>query len=529
MSRTDVVVVGAGVGGLVAAIDLAAAGLAVTVCETTAHVGGKLAAVVVDGRSIDAGPTVLTMRWVFEALFADAGMDLSHEVPMRRAEVLARHWWRDGACLDLHADLERAVDAIGRFAGASQARAYRGFVGRSARIYETLEAPFLKAERPSVASLVARIGPHRLDRLIGIRPFSSFWSSLDACFGDARLRQLFGRYATYCGSSPFDAPATLMLVAHVEREGVWLVDGGMTRLADALARVARALGVVLRNDCPVARIRVEHGRVAGVELSGDERIDARCVVANADARALAQGLLGADVCGAVPGVQDAKPSLSAVTWALLARTEGVELTRHNVFFSDDYRAEFDDLLVRARLPLQPTVYVCAQDRDAHADRTPGSAGHVGIGPAADAVAGERLFCLVNAPATAHGSEPVSNEDIRRCEQTVWRHLDRCGLRLNRSATATPVASGPAQFGRRFPGTGGALYGPISAGWRTTFARPGSRTTIPGLYLAGGSVHPGPGVPMAALSGRLAAASLLRDRTSAYRSAPAAMRGGTAMR
>ncbi len=508
-----VVVVGAGVGGLVAAAVLAREGQLVTVLERAETPGGKLRTQLSGGRPIDAGPTVFTLRSVFEALFDRLGVALDAVLPLQPLGTLARHAWTDGSRLDLHADFEASADAIGRFAGAHEARAFRHFSARAREVFGALEASFMRAQRPTPWGLVARAGWRGLPGLLRIAPFATLWDALQGEFRDPRLRQLFGRYATYCGSSPFDAPATLMLVAHAERTGVWAVEGGMHRLAQALAGLARRQGAELRCGTEVARLRVEGDGVRGVELADGEVVAADAVVFNGDASALAQGLLGSPAAGAVSMPPHTQRSLSAVTWTLRARARGFPLERHTVFFSDAYREEFEAILRRRALPARPTVYVCAQDRVGDAD------------PGED----ERLLCLVNAPAVGDGPG-LDAREIDACEQATFAQLARCGLTLDRSRHETHRTT-PADFHRLFPGTGGALYGQATHGWRSSFSRPGSRSRIPGLYLAGGSVHPGPGVPMAALSGLLAAEVVMQDlasRTSTSRWRPMATPGGTSM-
>ena len=345
-----------------------------------------------------------------------------------------------------------------------------------------------------------------------MQPFASLWTALDPYFRDPRLRQLFARYATYCGSSPFCAPATLMLIAHVEQAGVWYVEGGMHRLATQLAALAEAKGARLRFATGIAEILISHGRIAGVRTEAGERFGVDAVVCNADNGALASGLFGRAAMRAVRTMPASGRSLSAVTWNLVAHTAGFDLAHHSVFFSRDYRAEFDQIFRHGRLPSSPTIYVCAQDRR---DAQPGAARE------------ERLLLLINAPPTGDAGD-LDPTELESCEEGVFRTLAKFGLQLSPPSGAR-VRTSPADFHRLFPATGGALYGAASHGWRASFRRPGSRSAIPGLYLAGGSSHPGAGVPMAATSGRLAAACIMSDYASITRSRTMAMSGGTSMR
>jgi 1-hydroxycarotenoid 3,4-desaturase len=506
-SRDHIVVIGAGMGGLACAIDLAAAGFRVTVVERADRPGGKMREVAVASARIDAGPTVFTMRWVFDALFEAAGTTLDSHLTLKPLDVLARHAWSESERLDLFADPSRSYHAIGDFAGAAEAKGYRAFSAEARGVYETLRGAFLTEQKTDPVGLTGRVGVANLGALFALRPFDTLWKALGDHFRDPRLRQLFGRYATYCGSSPFAAPATLMLIAHVEQEGVWAVEGGMQRLGDALEALAVSLGVQFRYGTHVERITVASGRASGVTLATGEHLASDAVVANADAAAIANGAFGAEVAGGV--TLKAKRSLSAVTWALHAPTDGFPLLRHNVFFSGDYRAEFDDIFTHGRLPRAPTIYVCAEDR--------------GDGDTAISSA-ERLLVLVNAPATGDQAA-LDEQELLRCETQVFDHLKSCGLTVNRTAQASVVTT-PARFNTLFPATGGALYGQATHGWAAAFQRPGSKTRIPGLYQAGGGAHPGAGVPMAALSGRLAAAQLMRDRASMSPFRRAAIAGGT---
>jgi 1-hydroxycarotenoid 3,4-desaturase len=511
-----IAIVGAGVAGLCAAISLASKGCAVTVFERFGQPGGKIRQVEVSGRFIDAGPTVLTMLWVFERLFDEAGSVLADLIVTKRAEVLGRHAWQDGSRLDLFSDHERTVDAIASFSDRENARAFRRFAETSRRLYKSLQPSFIDASKPNAPQLAIRMLRADPASLFLVDPTSSLWQTLGRYFTDPRLRQLFGRYATYAGSSPFDASATLMLIAHVECDGMWTIEGGMSELAKALARLARSLGVEIRYGCAAAQLEITSGSICGLHLENGEFVGADAIVLNADCEALTAGLFGKTATKALRASRSGR-SLSALTTALVAHTRGSMLSHHNVFFSRDYRAEFDDIFVRHRPPEDPTVYVCAQDRTANLQSS----------SANEDASLEKLLVLVNAPADGdcHTYQPM---EIERCWERTLEVLNRCGLSFVESEPSRQTTT-PSTFHALFPATGGALYGRSSHGWAAAFRRPGNRTAIPGLYLAGGSVHPGAGVPMAALSGRRAAASLLADLASIRGFHPVAIFGGTSTR
>lgn len=511
------VVVGGGVGGLACAIDLAGRGVAVTLCERAATVGGKLRQLAVADRCIDAGPTVLTMRWVFEGLFADAGTSLDEQVRLRPLTTLARHAWADGSRLDLHADVERSAAAIGEFAGEKEARGFREFCRHAAAIYEQVSGPFIAAERPTVTGVLGSLGLRGLGGVFKIDFHRSMWKALGDYFRDPRLRQLFGRYATYYGSDPFTAPATLNLIAHVEQLGVWTVEGGMFELATALRRVASERGVVLRCGAEVAEIAVHGGKVRGVVLADGEAIAADAVIVNGDVGAVADGQLGAAAAAAVRRPAADRRSLSALTWAAVAPVQGWPLLRHNVCFSRDYAGEFRELAA-GRLPTEPSVYICAQDRG---DALAGDVSYTAdAGP-------QRLLILVNAPPRG-GEGRFCHPEIEACQQATFQLLRRCGLDVTLSPGASEVST-PNEFAALFPGTHGAIYGAATRGFTDSLTRQGARTKLAGLYLAGGSVHPGAGLPMATLSGRHAARSVLADLASTAGWRPGATAGGTSTR
>jgi 1-hydroxycarotenoid 3,4-desaturase len=484
-----IVVIGAGVGGLAAAIRLASLGHDVTVLEKQNGAGGKMMPAAVDGVTFDTGPTVLTMLWAIEDLFNAAGTSLNAHLILEQIPILARHFWSQGKQLDLFSDAKATEDAISAFSNG--AANYKAFAQDSQRLYDALRDPFLRKQRPSLFGLATSM-PFK--QFLSLNPIETFWQALQRYFKDPRLLQLFGRYATYCGSSPFKTPATLMLIAAVEAQGVWRVKGGMAALAKALEQVARNCGVVFHFNCAAKTIETQNDTIKAVTDDLGLRHACEHVVVNADSEALAAGFFGVEARKAAQPIQKHLKSLSAITWCLRAKSSGHELQHHNVFFSDDYIREFAEL--ETDTAKDPTVYLCDQGDD-------------------------RKLLLVNAPANGRRM----GEDV---DQAMLQRLNRCGLEIDWTSTAI-LKRDPSVFSELYPATGGALYGRSSHGWTSTFQRPQARTSIPGLYLAGGYTHPGPGVPMAILSGQLAAEALMQDLASTRRFHTTAIAGGTSTR
>jgi 1-hydroxycarotenoid 3,4-desaturase len=469
------VVIGSGIGGLSAAIALAAAGEAVTVLERQPAAGGKLRPLTVGGDAYDGCATVMTMPWVFDELFALAQQDFRSTCTMQSLDVYARHYWSGDASLDLHADETLRRDAVAAFAGAADAESYVRFMADAKMVADNLKQPFLRSQRPTLFQLAAQTP---LSQSWRVSPFDSLWSVVKRTFKDPRLVQLFTRYATYCGSSPFDAPSSLMMIAQVEAEGVWRLPGGMSQLVTVLKQQAEKLGVSFKFEVDVARVEMQGSDIGAVVDVQDEVHPCDNIVFNGDPNALAEGLLGRDLRHVAPDMAKEDRSLSALVCCGAVEVTGVPLSHHTVFFSDDYQDEFRQL--ERGVPIDPTVYVCDQGQL------------------------KKQF-LINAPAR-------TDVEMPHAMPLITRRLENCGAHVDWSQ-ADMQNHGPKDFAHFYPGTSGALYGRALNSWSATFQRPQARTRIPGLYLAGGATHPGPGVPMAALSGLRAAEALISDRAS----------------
>jgi len=506
MKGVEAVVVGAGVGGLAAAIRLAAAGARVTVFERAGEVGGKLRALDVGGFPVAAGPTVLTMPHVFADLFACAGRALGEAIALDPVEPACRHFFADGARLDLFNDAARSRDAIRAFAGEHAARGFDRLREHGARVYQTVRVPFLESPVPSLGELLSPSRWKLVPQFLRLDSGRTLWRALSDFFADPRLRALYGRYATYGGSSPFRCPATLSVIVHVEQEfGVWAVRGGIEQLALALADAARALGVAFRLGATVEKIACEGGRVRAVVVGG-ERVACDLVFADCEAIDLYMHLVDGEPGAArtASRLRAREPSLSAFLQLARADAGDFPLAHHNVFFSADYEREFAQLFDERRPPDDPTVYLCALDR----------------APGAPAPRGdERMLMLTNAPAL-DGTIDWEKE-TPRCTSLLSTTLKRAQLTLRPSATRTVT---PADFAARFPSSRGAIYGAASNSRLAAFERPPNRSpTARGLFLVGGSAHPGAGLPMVALSAKIAVAEAARQI------GPAATSGATSTR
>ncbi|MEY8838738.1 phytoene desaturase family protein, partial [Cribrihabitans sp. XS_ASV171] len=350
-----------------------------------------------------AGPTVLTLRPVLDDLFAALGERLEDHITLHRQPLIARHFWPDGSRLDLWDDPARNAEAIRAFAGPRAAAQFMAFTRRARALFDGFDAPMMQNAVPAPATLAAHCLRH--PRLLPLMsPLSTLAGSLARQFDDPRLAQLFGRYATYIGGSPYRVPALLALIWQAEVAGVWTVAGGMHRLAQTLAALAEARGASFLYDAHVARIEATQ-TVNGVTLADGTILPADLVLFNGDPRALATGTLGPQVTECAPQTVSTKRSLSADVWAFAARATGPELAYHNVFFRADPKPEFDALEQGRRVP-DPTLYICAMDR---------------AGPAPPPAL-ERFEIIANAPPL-----PAPVPEVSQCNARCFPTLARFGL------------------------------------------------------------------------------------------------------
>ena len=489
-----VVVVGAGMGGMACAARLAVKRHDVTIVEQSSTYGGKVGSVERDGFVFDTGPSLVTLPAVYRDLFLKTGGALEDSIDLQDLEPAFGYRFPDGSTVDMPGvDFSACARALGDALGGTAMQDWNAFMRRAAQIWQVTRRPFLESELTGARDLLPLA--RNLSDVRTVAPFTSLRSLAKHYLHDPRLRMLVDRYATYSGSDPRRAPAALATIPYVEQTfGAYHVGGGVRRLADALHARTLERGISYRFDADVAEVLTTGTGVTGVRLADGEVLDADIVVANADATHLYRDLVN-DPRGAkaLSSLRKATPSLSGFVLLLAVRGRTPGLRHHNVWFPQDYDAEFDAVFGRRARPVDdPTVYVCAPDDDL-------------MRPDADH---ESWFVLVNAPR--HGTRGEAGTIDWTAPGLAESYRDRVLAvmaargydvreRLLWSETRTPA---DLERGTRAPG--GAIYGTSSNGARAAFLRPANRSPVPGLFLVGGSAHPGGGLPLVGMSADLVA-------------------------
>lgn len=491
--RSKVVVIGAGVGGLATAARLAATGKSVTVLEQGDHFGGKLAAYRRAGFVFDTGPSLFTLPAVYRDLFLKTGEPLEKAIDLQPLDPAFRYQFRDGATVVMPGvGAGPCADALADGLGGKAAQEWRSLIKRGGAMWQITREPFLQSPLTgwrNIMSLAKKPGDVQT-----IAPFTTLRSLGEKTFSDKRLITLLDRYATYTGSDPRKAPAVLATVPYVEQTfGAWHIGGGVSSLADALVKRCLDLGVRLSARTNVTSIDTNANKVTGVRTDADEFFAADFVVANADAREVYGSLLDSRPArDANKGIKKTTPSLAGFVMLLAIGGRTAGLQHHNVWFTDNYDAEFDSIFGRFVAPVDdPTIYVCAPD-DPRMRPDPHH---------------ESWFVLVNAPRHGDGTNGTMNWDESGLAEQYADHL--LAVLAARGMDVRPrilwrEIRTPADLERGVRAPGGAIYGTSSNGARAAFARPANASPVGGLYLVGGSAHPGGGLPLVGMGAEIVA-------------------------
>ncbi len=479
---SNVAVIGAGVGGLTCAALLAHAGRQVTVFEKNERVGGKLNWLEEGGYTWDMGPSLLTMPYVFEQLWKKLGRRLQDDLTLIPLPVTCRYRWIDGTVIDEDAAFWQRPD-VARFLEYA-----RGLYDLSADAF--LHHPLGEWWRQLTWQNLPK-----LRHLPKIASFQTMDRVVRRFFGhDPHLVQLFDRFATYDGSSPYRTPAAFNIIAYVEAKfGGWYVKGGLYEIARALERMCREEGVEFRFQSEVASVQRADGRWKLRPAADGREETFHDVVCNQDVLSFTR-----DEPAMQAALKTRDLAISGFALYLGVARQFPQLAHHNIFFSDDYPGEFRQLFEEGQPADEPTIYVAVHSK-ADPDRAPPG--------------GENWFVLVNAPALRTDNQvdwPSVSE--RYGDRVIQRLETRFGCEGLRAAIQVRRHFTPADFQTRYLAHAGSLYGFASHGVRAAFQRPALQPPgKPNFYFVGGSTHPGGGLPLVCLSGQMVAEKMLRPR------------------
>ena len=487
-----ILVIGAGMGGMMSAARLAKAGHEVSLYEASDRVGGKLHTEWIGKTAFDTGPSLLTLPAVYKDFFARTGKHLGLLCEIQAVDPSFDYRFSDGTSVKF-ANLSRynTLNNLRASYGEPVARQWDQLMRRAEKMWDVSREPFIENELRSTFSLLKRFSLIRDLKIIA--PWKTLRQLATQELPDQHLRYILDRYATYSGSDPRKAPAVLSTIAYVEESfGAWHIKGGLGTLATLVHERAEKVGVSFHLNSPVASINIKKGETKGITLDSGEVIEADAVVANADASLIYNTLIKEKhrkLKKVRKNIAKVDPSLAGFSLLLgIRKNESAPLNHHTVLFPKDYDAEFDAIFTHKQPVAEPTIYICAPGDEAM-------------------TRDQRLeswFVLVNAPAHGENGFDWSNQDFARTyANSIIDQIEARGISV-RSRLESLTIRTPADLEAAVRAPGGSIYGTSSNGARAAFMRAKNRSPIKGLYCVGGSAHPGGGLPLVGLSAEIVA-------------------------
>jgi phytoene desaturase len=479
---TKAIVIGAGIGGLATAIRLAKKGYAVEVFEANDYVGGKLSTFTLGDYRFDAGPSLFTMPQFVDDLFALCGENPTDFFQYNRKEVACHYFWEDGKRLTAYGDTERFVKEV-EAELAVPAATLKRYLTRAKKKFDRTRTLFLESSLHKWQTYL------RKETLIGIANYFSF--EIDTSLNDVNTRQLkephlvqfYNRFATYNGSNPYKTPGMMTLVQHLEQHyGTYIPKKGMGEISASLYALAKRMGVGFHLSSPVSEILVENKKAVGVCVKEAKHL-ADLVVSNMDVVPTYRKLLPNQTQPEKVLSQERSSSAVIFYWGVGKSFSQLDL--HNIFFSDDYAAEFAAIFNTKTLYHDPTIYVNITSKDVPSDAPEGK---------------ENWFVMINAPHDTGQDWKAIAEQLR---EWVIAKLNR-----NLETDIAPLIEEewvmtPDIIAQRTQSYLGALYGASSNDKMAAFLRhPNFSREISNMYFCGGSVHPGGGIPLCLLSAKI---------------------------
>ena len=427
------------------------------------------------------------MRHVFEELFASAGRRLEDYLTLEPVDPLTRYFYPNGTVLDAKENPQEMAAQIRQIAPQDVA-GYEKYLRYAEQIHR-ITGPVFIYDRPPTWRSFLRVPVPDWFKIDGLRTMQK---AIERHVQSPELRQLLGRFATYVGGSPYLAPATLNVIAHVELSGgVWYPRGGIYAIAQAMARLAEELGVTIHTNCGVREIGVANGRFSHLILENGETVKGTAVVSNLDVTTTQKHLLKNSQFTIRNSQFDS--SCSGFILLLGINKQFPELAHHNILFSPDYPAEFEAIFEHGQPPADPTIYIAITSKTDPQHAPDG---------------GENWFVLVNAPPLDERYDWHTNQQAYR--DLILQKIAAFGFDVREHIVAEQILT-PHDLAEGSGAWRGALYGTSPNSPWAAFKRPHNRSKqIQGLYYVGGTTHPGGGVPMVTLSGKVAAELVLED-------------------
>ncbi|MEN9516463.1 MAG: hypothetical protein RLZZ159_329 [Actinomycetota bacterium] len=492
-SPRNIVVIGAGMGGLSAAARLAKRGHKVSIYEAANFVGGKCRTEWIDGFAFDTGPSLLTLPAVYRDLFLKTGKRIEHVLNLKPVDPAFTYVFHDGKKIVFpNLSHQKTLGAIEAVFGKSAGDQWHNLMQRAESMWDASRESFIEGELRSPFQILKR--KSFFSDLKTISPLTSLRSMTSRYTNNPYLQKIVDRYATYTGSDPREVPAVLLTIAFVEEAfGAWHVEGGLGGLATALETRVRDLGVQVHLNTRVSKINVEKGKATGITLENGQSIEADAVIANADAQLVYQHLLPKTRKTATPrkSLSKATPSLSGFSLLLGLRGKS-ELGHHTVFFPENYDAEFDEIFRLKKPVSDPAIYICNPSDEKMLTSKDS----------------EGWFVLINAPRHEPGSGFDWNKTGVKEEYAnhILDLMEKRGLQVRSRLISMEIRT-PADLERSVNAPGGSIYGTSSNGARSAFLRAKNRSPIKNLFCVGGSAHPGGGLPLVGISAEIVATAV----------------------
>ncbi|MBE2188077.1 MAG: phytoene desaturase [Desulfobulbaceae bacterium] len=476
-----IAIVGAGLGGLSTAIRLAKSGFDVDIFEQNNEVGGKVSEILMGDYRFDTGPSVITLIDVINELFELAGADLSEQLDFIKIDPISRNIFYDGQHFDLYSNVDLLKSEYTRFTGIDPDQINK-YILKITNIYKLTADIFLHQPLHEYKKLIKEKKFPPLSDFLFIDAFRTMHDANKSYFIDEHIVQVFDRYATYNGSSPYLIPATLNIIAYVELIlGSYYIKGGIHQLVKAIHGLARKVGVKIFLNTKVDEILHDGNQIKGIRIGKDTSYY-DYVVANSDVVETFRTLLSG-FPAMTKKMEKIEPSLSGMVFMWGINKTHENLLHHNVFYSKDYKNEFVEIFDSKIMPTDPTIYLAITSKT-EKNHAP--------------LLSENWFILINMP---YINENLKKEEFDLMRQRVLNKLKEFGYDIESNIEYESIIT-PYDLQNRYGANKGSIYGISSNSKFTAFKRhPNRSKLLKNLFFAGGSVHPGGGVPLVILSGK----------------------------